>query len=228
MVGFDYNGWASAYTDAKGDFTVTAMKDGTSLLTAVALGKVSNTVKESTPTDKTLSDCLVLGAGGDVSLTVRLTWGESPLDLDTHLIGDDGYHIWYWSQGSLSTEPFANLDVDDVTSYGPEVLTALRFSAAGTYHYAVHNYSRYENNGIAPSMTASPARVELTFDGKTMVFTPPVGEGSSTRWWNVFDIIVDDNGHIRIKIIDTWATSANGPIAEFNLGKSVMPAKIKK
>ena len=200
MEGFDYNGSTTARTNSNGEFTISAMRGGISLVVASTSNKVSNTVKvgdnESTQSDVTLPECLILG---DVPLSVRLSWGKNPRDLDTHVYGPNDYHIWWLGKGSLASEPFAQLDVDDVTSYGPEVFTALSFPTAGTYHYAVHHYSG------SSTITASPARVELTLEGQTRVFVPPAGQTNADSFWNVFDIIVDANNHITIQAVNTWS-----------------------
>ena len=216
MEGFDYNGMASSRTDANGSFEVDSMQNGTSLVVASTSDKVSNTVKVTTPTDVTLTDCLILG---DVPLTVRLTWGENPRDLDTHVVGPNDYHVWYNHQGSLTSNEFAQLDVDDVSSYGPEVFTALKFPEPGTYHYAIYHYAG------SSTISASPARVELTLDGDRTVFTPPAGQGASDTWWNVFDIVVDASGGISITTVNTWSSDATGPTTRHRLVKMVMPAK---
>jgi len=61
-----------------------------------------------------------------------LTWGENPGDLDSHLwtpsINNQVHHIFYANQGSPTSGPFAELDVDDVTSYGPEHITIFDMS----------------------------------------------------------------------------------------------------
>ena len=214
VEGKDYNGMASSLSNAEGNFTIDAMQNGSSLVSAALLGKVSNVVEVLAETNTTITDCLILG---DVPLSVRLTWGQSPYDLDTHVIGANDYHIYYGSQGSLSAEPFANLDVDDVTSYGPEVFTALSFPEAGTYHYAVYNFSGTHT----PNISDSPARVEVMLNGSTTIFTPPAGETDTDTWWNVFDIIVAEDGSMTITTINTW--SSNEPSGR--LGKIVMPAK---
>jgi len=208
MEGFDYNGSASIHTDSNGNFSVSAMKGGVSLVVASTSTKVSNTVKvgdnESTQTDVTLPECLILG---DAPLSVRLSWGLNPDDLDTHVIGPNNYHIYFVNQGSLASAPFAQLDVDDTSSYGPEVFTALSFPTPGTYHYLVHHYSG------SSTISASPARVELTLEGRTRVFIPPSGQKVSDKIWNVFDIVVDSNNNISIRSVNTWS-------AEFTRGRS--------
>ncbi|HIP81617.1 MAG TPA: DUF5011 domain-containing protein, partial [Leucothrix mucor] len=128
MEGFNYNGATSVSADANGNFSISAMKGGVSLVVASTSTKVSNTVKvgvnESTQTDVTLADCLIVG---EVPLSVRLSWGLNPDDLDTHVIGPNDYHIYFVNKGSLASAPFAQLDVDDISSYGPEIFTALSF-----------------------------------------------------------------------------------------------------
>jgi len=134
MIGQNYNGSANARTDNGGEFTISAMQNAASLLTAYTSTQVSNTIRVTAQTSEiTIGDCLVLA---NTPLTVRLTWGENPSDLDTHVIGPNNYHIWYSHLGTYA-EDYAKLDVDDVTSYGPEVFTAMNFPEAGTYHYSV-------------------------------------------------------------------------------------------
>ena len=63
-------------------------------------------------------------------LRLTLTWGENPRDLDSHLwtpsIEGSPYHVYFGSKGSENSRPYAQLDVDDVSSYGPENITIKR------------------------------------------------------------------------------------------------------
>lgn len=88
---------------------------------------------------------------------LKWPWGASPSDLDSHLFTPNGDHVYFGAKGALTGLPFVNLDVDDITSFGPEVVTLTRVMQ-GTYVYAVHNYSGTQSPGI----TGSPTRVELT------------------------------------------------------------------
>jgi len=219
MEGFSYNGMTSTYTDSNGAFSILAMENATSLVVASTSNQVSNTAEVVAETsDVTLDECLIVA---DVPLTVRLTWGEKPHDLDTHVVGPNDYHIWFVNLGSLVSEPFAQLDVDDVTSYGPEVFTALKFPQEGTYHYAVYNFSGTH----LPNISNSPTRVEVTLNGRTQVFTPPVGEKETDVWWNVFDIIVNAQGAITIRPINSWSSENNGPLSNRGMRTFVMPKK---
>ena len=84
----------------------------------------------------------------DFWLQFTLTWGEEPRDLDSHLFTPEipgtydtiAYHVYYASPGNAQSAPFADLDVDDVTSYGPEHIT-IWDEFPGTYSYAVYHYS---------------------------------------------------------------------------------------
>ena len=51
----------------------------------------------------------------------------------------------------------ANLDVDDISSYGPETITILE-NIYGTYTYAVHNYSNRRASCIS-----TKTRLTMTF-----------------------------------------------------------------
>lgn len=213
LIGSTYNGSNNARTDNNGSFEIRAMKNARSLIVATKNNQTSNTVSQDAGIeDVEMESCLVLGTA---PLTATLTWGENPRDLDTHLIGP-GVHIYFSSKGSLLSEPFINLDVDDITSYGPEVLTALSFPEAGTYHYAVYRFAG------SSTISASPARVEVVVNGQRHVFVPSEGQASE-RWWNVFDITVTEEGAISITPINTWSDTA--PDASSRQGKLFMPAK---
>jgi uncharacterized protein YfaP (DUF2135 family) len=218
MIGTNYIGSSRARTNNEGNFTIRVKQGAASQLTARTSTQTSNTLEVTTTDGQanfTMTECLKIG---NAPLTVRLTWGENPRDLDTHVIGPNDYHIWWQHLGSYATDS-AMLDVDDTSSYGPEVFTALSFPEAGTYHYAVYHFSG------SSTITASPARVELTLNGNTTVFVPPAGQGASDKWWNVFDIVVAEDGTMSIVRVDTWATNETGPTPNHRLGKMVMPAK---
>jgi hypothetical protein len=207
MLGFDYTGsWRTTSND-DGNFSVKTKRNAISLVTATTTdGKVSNTVKVMTgEEEKTLNECLVVGTA---PLTVRLTWGKDPQDLDTHVVGPNGYHIWYSHKGSFAQDN-AYLDVDDTDGYGPEVYTVRKFTEPGTYHYAVYHYRG------SSTISASPARVEVILDGEKTIFVPPAGQTVDDMWWNVFDIVVDDQQNVSIRSVQTWAHENDGPTSEY-------------
>ncbi|HET7793146.1 MAG TPA: hypothetical protein VFL64_07150, partial [Rhizobacter sp.] len=134
-------------------------------------------------------------------LQVKLTWGAAPLDVDSHMLTPQGAHVFYSSKGSLSASPYVNLDIDDVTSFGPEFVSVRRL-AQGTYRYYLDNYSSTFN----PGMTGSPVKVELIYDGNTTVYTPGPGEGTLDKW-HVFDIVVDAQCRVTVTTANAWMAS---------------------
>lgn len=122
----------------------------------------------------------------DFWMQLTLTWGQDPADLDSHIwtpvIEGSSYHIYYMSRGDSSSAPFADLDVDDVTSYGPEHITIYN-EFAGTYTYAVYHYSG------TGDITTSEAEVGILLpDGAVQTFTVPDGSASANWWWHVCTI----------------------------------------
>lgn len=203
--GVDYSGTSSASTDANGNFTLPIRRASTATVIGMAGGQFTNTLRVGPyEVDQTLTDCLVLGQAG-AGITVKLTWGQYPSDLDSHLFAPNGSHVYYSSKGSLTGTPFANLDVDDTSSYGPEVVTLSRLMV-GTYRYQVHNYSGYN----AGPITASGARVELNIPGRNLeLFVPPAGETNGTNWWTLFELAVDAGCNVTVTRVGSFSSSSS-------------------
>ena len=122
---------------------------------------------------------------------VVLTWGASPSDLDSHLVGP-GYHVCY----SNKTASGAALDLDDTTAFGPETINNTE-----TYKFYVHDYSNGGNAGSS-ALGRSGATVTV-FNGKNAIATVHVPGGAGI-YWNVFQIV---NG--KFKLINTIGSSMN-------------------
>lgn len=79
-------------------------------------------------------------------LRTVLTWGEAPLDIDSHMsyqlsAGAKG-HVYYRNKEEYQGEHLVcALDRDDTFSYGPETLT-IYDGVTGNYEYTVRNYSK--------------------------------------------------------------------------------------
>lgn len=148
--------------------------------------------------------CIAGGCVGEGQFRFVLRWGEEPSDLDTHvwLPAATPFHIAYFRQGSLSQFPFAELDIDDVTSFGPETVTIAQLFE-GTYLYAVHLFSGSGTIGT------SGAVVEV-YEGAALVNTFPVPtdlpwdpDNGQNVWWSVFTLTVDDQGNTTITPVNT-------------------------
>jgi len=119
------------------------------------------------------------------SYQIMLTWAEEPGDLDANLltptISGDQYHVWSGNLGHSDQPPYATLNQDVQTGYGPEIITIHQFFP-GTYTYYVANY------GATP-LTQSEAFVGI-YDGNGIfllgwIAVPTSGSG---RYWSAFTI----------------------------------------
>lgn len=205
--GISYSGKSAAITDASGNFRM-PIKSGSSVIVNGIIGNfVTNTLSEGPATsDVALPECLSLAALAGAP-RITLTWGDAPEDVDSHVFAPDGTHVYYGNKGTLAADPYIKLDVDDVTSYGPEVITITRLMV-GTYTYAVHNFSET----FSPGMTGSPVRVELRRGTEVEAFTPTLamGEADPATFWTVFSLTVDQACNVTVTPINTFASGSAG------------------
>ena len=209
--GRDYTGNSQAWTAADGTFSIKVKANSSVIITASSFNSQSQSIvftssaAGSACTD--LFEDLVMGSTtASGSAKIKLTWGTNPNDLDSHLSGPlstgSRFHVYYSNAGTLTAAPFAALDVDDTSSFGPEVITINNF-VPGTYRYSVHHFSGSGN------ISSSPARVELLLNGVTRVFTPP-SPGSTVLGpdsvWVVFELVVSSTGTVTVNPVNTYLT----------------------
>jgi hypothetical protein len=197
VEGISYSGTAQATTDAQGRFAFPARQSSRVIVSGRRGAFLTNSVARdvsSSPVD--ITECLTVPSAN--AATMRLTWGASPSDIDSHLRTPDGAHVYYASKGSLSAAPFASLDVDDTNGFGPEV-TTIRRPKVGIYRFYLHNFSR----SFTPGMTGSPVRLELNYAGRPVVFSPPPGEGTAL-WWHVFDLYIAGDCTMTLYRYNRW------------------------
>ncbi|HEY3221058.1 MAG TPA: carboxypeptidase regulatory-like domain-containing protein [Gemmatimonadales bacterium] len=181
---------ATTSSDALGQYefsslpanTYTVLVNATGYTTAVRTGIV---VGGSAVSGQNVA---LSSVGSSTELRIVLTWGAQPSDLDSHLTGptaDGGrFHVYWIDRGSLTGAPWAALDHDDVTSYGPETITIVQ-QLSGVYRYSVHDYSdRFTTPSTA--LATSGARVDL-YRGSSLItsFFPPPQDGTL---WTVFEL----------------------------------------
>ncbi|MBN1627070.1 MAG: PASTA domain-containing protein, partial [Deltaproteobacteria bacterium] len=124
-----------------------------------------------------------LMSSGEVRIV--LTWGEIPEDLEAHLTAPNTegcrYHCFY----DTREIPGASLDLDDMTSYGPETITITSFSP-GTYRYYVHDFTnRTSTTSDALSLSGAQVKVYFGSGEEPVEFTVPDQDGTV---WHVFDM----------------------------------------
>lgn len=152
------------------------------------------------------------------SIRIELTWGENPLDLDSHLVGPsvDGlgrFHVYfgnktYYSPGNSNRQLYAaELDYDDTNSFGPEV-TTIHALTPGNYYFYVHDYSN-GSSSTSKAMARSGATVKIYKGSDNVpISTFSVDSNRSGTYWNVFQLFIDQTGEININSIDTYGSIA--------------------
>jgi len=143
--------------------------------------------------DTTEQDFALVPLSEEEGYRFILSWGLEPDDLDSHMwvpLGSAYYHIYYVDEGYLDQEPYAQLDIDDTDSYGPETITIRKHNDEtpqlsmdyyeGEYIYAVKHYS-----GLL-SIPESGAVVRI-YNGNTLVRTinAPAGTAYDDWYWYV-------------------------------------------
>jgi hypothetical protein len=187
-------GSTTTTTGTDGTYRLDNIPAGIQTVTASKSGYISDSKQvlvvggqETTDVNFALSPTMLTG-----QWRIVLTWGQNPSDLDSHLLVPQsdtnpnlGYHVYYANRGSNSDYPYAYLDVDDTTSYGPETITILtRFQQK--YKYFVHHYAG------TGSLATSSAVVKV-YVGNSLVktYNVPTSQTSGYRYWYVFDINAD-------------------------------------
>lgn len=151
------------------------------------------------------------------NMTITLTWGLYPRDLDSHLWlpSTNPFHVYFANKGSLTVFPYAKLDVDDVTSYGPENISINKWYN-GVYHYSVYNWSgNYDS-----TLKASGAIVKV-YRNSVLVRTYTASSASGDpngRWWKLFAY------NPTTGVFTTYNTLLSSSPAPYD-AKEVMPAK---
>lgn len=174
-----------AFTDQPaGHYTAEVSGTGyiTTYFTVVSIGGQATSGQDATITP------LLSGNG----IRIILTWGDSPTDLDSHLTGPlpDGFvfHMFYPYAELNSGSPwpqYVQLDLDDVSSYGPETTTILQ-QLDGVYKFTVHDYSnRYSSSSVV--LSDSDAMVQV-YSGSQLVATFHVPSGQGGTAWTVFEM----------------------------------------
>lgn len=174
-------------TDASGNYSVD-LPLGNYTLNATKEGYISTMVNIIVQSGATASQngAMTPVISGD-SFRIVLTWGSSPSDLDSHMVGTlssgSSFHVYYSHKSEYDGEvEVCNLDVDDTSSYGPETIT-LNTTTDNPYYYYIYNYSS------TTGMITSEAQIKV-YQGDTLVatFNVPTNQADA-RYWNVFAIV---------------------------------------
>jgi hypothetical protein len=175
----------STITDSAGNFSVEAPVGSARLWFDKDGYSFTDTIVEVTR--GTDSGTLVSIVGYDVLTAGQyrfvLTWAENPHDIDSHLVLPGNTEEVYFGH-KVAADSSANLDWDDLVSYGPETIT-IDTVKPGTYTYYVHKYS-----GDGDMGAVSDAVVQV-FGSNGLIRTlkikdAPNASTSTQLYWRVF------------------------------------------
>jgi len=215
-------GGLTATTDQEGKATITNIASGTYTLKVSHPDYITAEQEVNILGNETVFNTVALSPGlAEGQIRIVLTWGATPPDLDSHLTGPDGeggtFHVYYANKNPTGAE--ANLDVDDVTSYGPETVTIEELHS-GMYEYHVLDFTNCgcsdpstDPNPQSTALSQSEARVEI-YSGNSLLTTFEVPSGYGTNW-HVFDINGETGEIIPVNTLGggSGATSPDNPLA---------------
>jgi hypothetical protein len=134
----------------------------------------------------------------DGIITVTLTWGEQP-DVDLHAFEPDGTHVFYQALQGMS----GALDLDDVSSFGPEHYTvSCNTLVAGTYEIGVNYFS-----GSGPE--TATVNVEAGSQSRTFTVgltTAVASSGNNTPIPVANIVVTEGDSGFEFQIVDTSMT----------------------
>lgn len=119
-----------------------------------------------------------------------LTWGEEPMDLDSHVFIKNKDQqvvgrVYFDSDEYEDENTSVNLDVDDRDSYGPETITIAKASNDYTYSYYVYDYTNEDCEGVK-ELSLSSAKVSV-YAGEKLLYAFNVPYNRNATAWKVFD-----------------------------------------
>lgn len=119
-------------------------------------------------------------------IRIVLTWGSKPADLDSYAIGKtSGGQNFNINFTNPKINNVGNLDVDDISSFGPETITITDVGAEFTYSVV-----DFRAEGTMANSSAK-VKVYLPGNASAVEFNIPSGEG---LLWNVFKY---ENGEVK-------------------------------
>ena len=166
-------------------------------------------------------------------ITVSLTWGARPDDLDIHLSGPSSggsrFHL-YWNNPNAA--PNAALTADADSGYGPESVvikpsTSTGSWVAGEYHVWAHNYSG------TPGFGDSAATVTVKRGDQVIgIYNVTSASGTSSQpLWRSVNITVDTGGNVSSAPAQTFVSGGSSTTLRIDDGSNSVlewPAAAKK
>jgi hypothetical protein len=207
----------SATTLSDGTFSIDCVPVGSRTLETSAAGFTTRTDTipivngETTAVSIALVPITSCTSGERGPITVVLTWGQTPRDLDSHLSGPDvvhggRFHVAYYN---LNPVEYASLDVDDTTSFGPETVTLTVSSLAdetfvpGEYRYWVHDFT--DRLGTSQFMVSNAVVTVTQCNTQLAQYSVANATGnSSLTLWRVFNFTLTADGTVTLAPVQAF------------------------
>lgn len=188
-------GTRTGTTNAQGQYTITNAPAGSRTITTTATGFATrtDTVNIVASASTAFNASLVPQANIGTGVAFVLNWGAEPRDLDSHLVGPTTaggrFHCYYAASNPV---PYARLDVDDTSGFGPETISIGQVSGAfipGVYNYYIHQFSG------SGDFSSSGAVVTVFSQGSQVAqFRATSATGAMTRLWSVVTVNLTASG----------------------------------
>jgi hypothetical protein len=136
------------------------------------------------------------GAGFMAAITradfrTTLFWDTNGTDVDLWVTGPDGEKCYFANQTTASG---LELDIDDVTGYGPENITGESNLPPGEYLVQIHYYSDH-GTGLASHCTVMITLHEGTDDEVVEIYERTIADGDV---WTVATVVWDGAKAVRV------------------------------
>ncbi len=198
-------GYPFTFSDVNGQYLLSGVPSGVGSMSASLDGYVTvqQTVLVKPGDQVTVNFALSKEITQEGVLRIVLTWNEKPDDLDAMLWTPVPEYpkVWYADRGNCAGIPYACLETDDKTGYGPETITISQIQS-GNYAFGVHNPNYTIFPDILP-LTQSGAMVRV-YDLTGVVDEFSVPKSGQGDLWYVFNIDGDTGEIIPVNCLTDY------------------------
>jgi uncharacterized protein YfaP (DUF2135 family) len=210
-------------SNGSGAFSIADVPAGDVTLDVSAPGYTTQAIQATVQQNQTTTANVTLAPTGSTQeISVALTWGTIPADLDVHLSGPatgGGRFHTYWNNANVV--PYVTISADDHDGIGPETLTIRRSAQTGNwipgeYRIWAHNYTG------APGYSGSAARVTVTRGGQQLgVYDVANASGDSAlTLWRSVNLTVDASGNVSLTPVQQLVDGGSNTVLRIEDGSN--------
>jgi uncharacterized protein YfaP (DUF2135 family) len=202
-------------TSATGAFAISEVQPGSVSLDVTASGFTAGSATAMVqPGQATTVDVNLTPAPASQVISIALTWGTSPDDLDLHLSGPTPnglrFHL-YWNNPDVAS--YTTISEDDHDGGGPETATIGKRPSTGAwvpgqYRVWTHNYS------ILPGFGGSSANVTVSRGGQELgVYNVVDATGNPLLGlWRSVNLTLDANGELSLTSVQQFVNGGENTV----------------